>query len=212
MAETTAELTNKYVMEHHDVKSCLKKGLINYSSLARLISKELKIEKKTSVEAILVAARRLSQKLEKEISHENKIRDLLSKSELEIKNRIIVYVLDKEIGVEKVGTLQSKVMKERDKFYLIEGSNNYTLLIQEKYSELVKNFFISHIIKETKNLALITIKTTKEIENTPGTMAFLTSLFSENNVNIIELLSCWTDTLFVVDSKDVAKTMNFLKF
>lgn len=211
MAETTAELTNRYILEHHDIKSCLKKGLINYSSLARLISRELKIEK-TSVEAILVAARRFSKKLEKEVSHENKIRDLLSKSELEIKNRIIVYVLDKEIGLEKVGTLQSKVMKEKDKFYLIEGSNNYTLLIQEKYSEIVRNFFNPHIIKETKNLALITIKTTKDIENTPGTMAYLTSLFSENNVNIIELLSCWTDTLFVVDSKDAAKTMNFLKF
>ena len=212
MSESTAELTAKYILEHHDIKSCLKKDLINYSSLARLIAKELKVEKKTSMEAILVAARRFSQKLEKEVQNDNKIRELLKNSELEIKNKISVFVLDKDIDVERVGSLQTVVKKEKGTFYLIEGSHTYTLIVQEKYDEKVKKLFVAHVVKENKNLALITFKTPKEIENTIGTISYLTALFSENNVNIVELLSCWTDTLFVVDAADVPKTMSFLKF
>ena len=57
--KNTTELTHEYVHEHPHIKHCLKQGLINYSSLARFIAKELDIEKKTSKEAILIAAGRL---------------------------------------------------------------------------------------------------------------------------------------------------------
>ena len=88
MTKSTAELTVEYIQEHPHIKNCLKKGLINYSSLARLISKESKIEKKSSKEAILIAARRFQDKLKKELGNELKIKTLLSKSEIGIKNKI----------------------------------------------------------------------------------------------------------------------------
>ena len=65
---------------------------------------------------------------------------------------------------------------------------------------------------ENKNLAEITIKSPKEIETTPGTYAYLCSLFGENNINIIETLSCWTDTIFLVKEEDVGKVMGLLRF
>ncbi len=43
-------------------------------------------------------------------------------------------------------------------------------------------------------------------------ISYLTSLFYENGVNILEFLSCWTDTLFIIDEKDLNKAINFLKF
>ena len=74
MEKTTAEITVEYIKEHSDIKSCLKKRLLNYSSLSRLIAKELDIEKKTSKEAILIAARRFREKLKKELDHEKDIK------------------------------------------------------------------------------------------------------------------------------------------
>ena len=62
VTKSTTELTIEYIQDRPFIKSCLKKGLINYSSLARLISSDLKIEKKSSMEAILVAARRFQAK------------------------------------------------------------------------------------------------------------------------------------------------------
>ena len=60
---TTTELTEKYLSEHPSIKDCLKKGIINYSKLSRTIAKELNIEKKTSIEAILIACRRYEAKI-----------------------------------------------------------------------------------------------------------------------------------------------------
>jgi hypothetical protein len=209
---TTTDLTNKYIKEHPDIKSCLKKGIINYSSLARMISTELKISKKTSNEAILIAARRFKENLKKEVSREEAIKYLLSRSEIEIKNKMAVIILEKSINLEDVDEIQKTIRKSSGTFYLLEGSDNYTIITQEKYLTDIKNAFKTKIIKSNENLALINLKSPKDIEQLCGVVAYLSSLFAENGVNIIEFLSCWTDTLFIIESKEVSRAMNFLTF
>ena len=210
--KSTTELTIEYIKEHPSIKSCLKKGLINYSSLSRLIAKELNIEKKNSKEAILIAERRFQEKLKKETAFEKQIKDLLAKSEIEIKNKILVFILEKNIYLDYFDQIQKQIRKELGTFYLLEGSDSYTLVIQEKYSNLIEKKFRSKIIKKRSNLALINYKSSKEIEDIPGVLSYLTTLFSENGVNIVEFLSSWTDTLFIINSDDITKTLNFLKF
>ena len=206
--KTTAELTIEYIKSHPNIKSCLKNGLINYSSLARQISKELKIEKKTSIEAILVAARRFQDKLSKEKVYEKKIKYLLRDSEIEIKNKIVVFIINKSISKESFQKIQS----EAGLFYVLEGSNSYTIITQEKNAVQLEKKLKGFIIKTNKDLALVNIISVKDIENIPGVIAYLTSLFAENGVNILEFLSSWTDTLFVIDKKDVNKVIEFLEF
>ena len=206
--KTTAELTIEYIKSHPNIKSCLKQGLINYSSLARQISKELKIEKKTSIEAILVAARRFQDKLSKEKVYEKKIKELLHNSEIEIKNKIVVFIVKKSINQE----LFQKIQSEAGLFSVLEGSTSYTVITQEKNASQLEKKLKGFIIKSTKDLALINIKSGKDIENIPGIIAYLTSLFAENGVNILEFLSSWTDTLFVIDKKDVNKVLEILEF
>ena len=207
---TTAELTQEYIKNHPSIKSCLQNGLINYSALARLISRELNIQKKTSLEAILIAARRFQDKLQKEIIPEKKVKELLQQSEMEVKNKILVCILNKNIDFNQIDKLQGEIRKEQGLFYLIEGSDSYTLLIQEKFSPKLKIHFKNNIIKVGFNMAMIIFKSPKEVETRLGWVAYLTSLFSENGVNIVEFLSCWTDTIFVIEAKDVTKAFTFL--
>jgi len=208
--KTTTELTNEYIKEHPSVQSCLKKGLINYSALARLIAKELDIEKKTSKEAILIAARRFKELLKKDITAEREIKELLSHSSLEFKNRISVFVVQKTTNFDIYEEMQN-IRKEFGVIYVIEGSDHHIIITQEKYEQIIERKIKDLLIKKTNNLALITLRSLKEIEETIGVAAFLTSLLSENGVNIVELLSCWTDTLFVVHSKDVSKALELLQ-
>ncbi len=210
MEKTTTELTNEYIKEHPSVQSCLKKGLINYSALARLIAKELDIEKKTSKEAILIAARRFKELLKKDITAEREIKELLSHSSLEFKNRISVFVVQKTTNFDIYEEMQN-IRKEFGVIYVIEGSDHHIIITQEKYEQIIERKIKDLLIKKTNNLALITLRSLKEIEETIGVAAFLTSLLSENGVNIVELLSCWTDTLFVVHSKDVSKALELLQ-
>ena len=177
-----------------------------------MISKELKIEKKSSKEAILIASRRFQDKLKKELGNELKIKTLLSKSEIGIKNKIGVLILSKCIDLDYIIEFQKNVKKENGTLYVLEGTDNYTVITQEKYAQKLQKKFENYIIKFHEDLAIICFKSPEEIEKITGVVSYLTSLFAENGVNILEFLSCWRDTIFVIDKKDVNKTLGFLNF
>jgi len=209
---TTAELTEKYLSEHPSIKDCLREGIINYSKLSRKIAKELNIEKKTSLEAILIAARRYSEKLKTEKVREEKIIELLKESELEIKNKIVVTIIKKGFEPETMIDIEKKIKKQDDVIYSIEGTKTYTLITSEKYLIDIEREFANKIIKISKEQAMIIMKNPIGIEETTGFTAYLYSRFGEYGVNILETMSCWTDTIFVVSENDIATVMKFLNF
>ncbi|MBI3309188.1 MAG: hypothetical protein HYZ79_07435, partial [Candidatus Melainabacteria bacterium] len=91
------KLTEQYISEHPSIKDCLKNGLINYSSLSRLIASDLSLSLEKKFDAILIACRRFRKKLKKEDTQERKILSILKQSKIEIKNKIIAIVLEKDI-------------------------------------------------------------------------------------------------------------------
>jgi aspartokinase len=60
------------------------------------------------------------------------------------------------------------------------------------------------------NCTMIVMHSPEELEATPGVVAFLTALLAEQNVNIIEFISCWTETIIVVEKKDSLKAYEVL--
>ena len=205
-------LTENYIFEHPSVKDCLKNGLINYSSLSRQIADDLNLNLKNNFDAILIACRRYKRKLKKEQVFENQILKILKESKIEIKNKIIAVVLEKDIFFGNLLNLEKEIKKRKEIFRVIEGISAITVITTEDFLELIKKSFKDKIILENKNLAEITIKSPKEIETTPGAFAYLCSLLSDNNINIVETLSCFTDTIFLVKEEDVGKVMGLLRF
>ena len=180
------KLTENYILEHPSIKDCLKNGLINYSSLSRQIASDLNLNLKKNFDAILIACRRMKRKLKKEETFENKILKILKESKIEIKNKVIAVVLEKDIFFENLINLEKEIKKRKEIFRVIEGISAITIITAEDFIDLIKKYFKNKIMLENKNLAEITIKSPKEIETTPGTYAYLCSLFGENNINIIE--------------------------
>ena len=211
MANIT-KLTENYILEHPSIKDCLKNGFINYSSLSRQIALDLNLSLKNNFDAILIACRRFKRKLKKEQVHENSILKVLKESKIEIKNKIIAVVLEKDIYFENLINLEKEIKKKKEIFRIIEGISAITIITVEDFLDLIKKYFKNKIILENRNLAEITIKSPKEIETTPGTYAYMASLFSEHNINIVESLSCWTDTIFLVREDDVGKAIGLLRF
>mgnify|MGYP001611736731 CR=1 FL=1 len=206
------KLTENYILEHPSTKDCLKNGLMNYSSLSRQIASELNLNLKENFNAILIACRRFKRKLKKEELYENKILKILKESKIEIKNKIIAVVLERDIFFENLINLEKEIKKQKEIFRVIEGISAITIITTEDFSDLIKRYFKNKIILENRNLAEITIKSPKDIETTPGAYAYMCSLFGENNINIVETLSCWTDTIFLIDEKDVGKAISLLRF
>ena len=206
------KLTEAYIAEHPFVKDCLKKGLINYSSLTRQICIDLNLNPKKNFDAVLIACRRYYGKIKTEATTEKKILDILRNSKIEVKNKISAIVLEKDIVFSNLLDLEKEAKKALETFHIIEGATAITIITSSDFGKKVNKIFINKIIKENVNLVEVILKSPKQIETTSGVVSYLYSLLGENNINIYETLSCWTDTIFLIEEKDLSKVMEFLRF
>jgi aspartokinase len=138
--------------------------------------------------------------------------EILRKSELEIKNRIVVAILKKGVPQRTILTLEDKIKDRQDIFYSIEGSTAITLITSHKHKDALESMIGNDIIKMSEDLAMITIKSPQELETTAGVTAYLYSLFGEHGINIKETMSCWTNTIFIISEEDISRAIAFLRF
>ena len=206
------KFTEDYIAGHPFVKDCLKKGLINYSSLTRQICLDLNLNVKKNFDAVLIACRRYYGKIKTTATSEKKILDILKNSKLEVKNKINAIVLEKDIVFSNLLDLEKEAKKSLETFHIIEGAVAITVITSNEFGKKVKKIFMNKLIKENTNLVEVILKSPKQIETTAGVISHIYSLLGENNINIYETLSCWTDTIFLVDEKDLSKVMEFLRF
>jgi len=186
---TIAQNVRNHLKNKPYLLEALEKGIVNLSELSRQIQEELQIENMSAVKAAL---RRFSEELQKhKQKREEKVLQVLKRSAMAVYDRKSVIITTKEINTKtgmKVDLLGKVV-------YLLDRSD-----MPERITALVKH----------DNCTMIVVHSPEELEATPGVVAFLTTLLAEQNVNIIEFISCWTETIIVVEKKDSLKAYEVL--
>jgi aspartokinase len=186
---TTAQNVRNYLRNKPYLLEALEKGIVNLSELARQIQIELKTDNITATKAAL---RRYAEELQKhKQKREEKVLQLLKRSGIAVYDRKSVIITAKEIA----NPSGMKVDLPGKFVYLLDRAD-----LPERISTLVKH----------DNCTMIVINSPEELEATVGVVAFLTTLLAEQNVNIIEFISCWTETIIVVEKKDSLKTYEAL--
>ncbi len=186
---TTAQDVRNYLRNKPYLLEALEKGIVNLSELSRQIQEELKIGNITATKAAL---RRFSTELQKhKQKREEKVLQIMKRSGIAVYDRKAVIITAKEIAAKN-----GMKVDLPDKFvYLLDRAD-----LPERVSTLIKH----------DNCTMIVINSPEELEATVGVVAFLTTLLAEQNVNIVEFVSCWTETIIVVDKKDSLKTYEAL--
>lgn len=202
-----SRIASKYIREHPSVSDCLSRGLINYSALAREICEA---EGLRSFDAVLVACRRHYARSKVAAAHEKKILSLIQQAKVRVRNKIAVAIVEKSRSYEKTFGLQDLVRAQRGDFNLIEGEDTFIVVTNSNFVADIKEFFGARVKKITSNLVQITMLFDKKLETTAGVVAHLYRLFAENNINILEEMSCWTDVMIIIDEKDLPRAMDVL--
>jgi hypothetical protein len=186
---TVAQNVRNHLRNKPYLLEALEKGIVNLSELSRQIQKEIKTNDTSAIKAAL---RRYSEELQKhKQKREEKVLALLKRSNIAIYDRKSVIITAKE-QTSKTGMKVDLL----DKFvYLLDRSD-----MPERINALIKH----------DNCTMIVIHSPEELEATPGVVAFLATLLAEQNVNIIEFISCWTETIMVVEKKDSLKAYEVL--
>ncbi len=186
---TVAQNVRNHLRNKPYLLEALEKGIVNLSELSRQIQKEIKTEDTSAIKAAL---RRYSEELQKhKQKREEKVLQLLKRSNITVYDRKSVIITSKE-QTSKTGMKVDLLGKF---VYLLDRSE-----MPERVNALIKH----------DNCTMIVIHSPEELEATPGVVAFLATLLAEQNVNIIEFISCWTETIMVVEKKDSLKTYEVL--
>lgn len=154
-----------------------------------MIQKELGTNDSSAIKAAL---RRYSEELQRhKQKREEKVILLLKRSSIAVYDRKSVMITSKELN-SKTGMKVDLL----DKFvYLIDRSE-----LPERINALMKH----------DNCTMIVVHSPEELEATPGVVAFIATLLAEQSVNIVEFISCWTETIIVIEKKDSLKVYETL--
>ena len=186
---TVAQNVRSHLRNKPYLLEALEKGIVNLSELSRQIQQELKTDDTSAIKAAL---RRYSEELQKhKQKREEKVLQILKRSGIAVYDRKSVIITAKELATKS----GMKVDLPGKFVYLLDRAD-----LPERVSTLVKH----------DNCTMIIVNSPEELEATPGVVAFLTALLAEQNVNIIEFISCWTETIIVVEKQDSLKAYEVL--
>lgn len=206
------KLTEQYIADHPCILDSMQKDLINFSKLSRQIAKDMQLNPKEDFDAILIACRRYREKLKKTRSIEDKIRKVLAASKLEVRTKIVAVVVEKDVFYDALIDLGKQIKKRKGEFHIIEGTSALTIITAQEFLPNIKNFCENKIIRVNENLAEIILISPPNIEATPGIVSTVTTRLFQNNINILEEMSSWTDTIFLIPETDIGKAVEVLRF
>jgi hypothetical protein len=207
--ESLAERTRAYIDAHPSIKDCVAKGLINYSSLARMIMKDMDIDNE---EAVMIACRRYAGRLNTTSDHELSILKILKDSRLEMRTKTCIVTAKNDWTVlHKMDNLFKDLWNENSIMQCVQSASAVTIIadcmLKERIVDTVGRF---NIIKIRDNLVEIAVKSPEKIVDTSGVIAYLITNLSDAGINIEETVSCHTDTIFIVGERDMINAYSVL--
>ena len=172
----------RWIDENPFVIYGLKKDVINYSSLARTIQKDMKIG---NFDAVIMAIRRYSQKPGILKSDGKNIIKIIRDSSLEVRTGINVYITREKI---------------QGNFIHLIKSGEFTTIVSDEKLDI-------NSLKMHENVIEVRVKSPVNVEKTPGVVAFIYNSIAEAGINIIETYSCYSDTILIFDKKDFMRAV-----
>lgn len=206
--ESIAERTRAYIDSHPSIKDCIAKDLINFSSLARQIMKDMEIRNE---EAVMIACRRYAIRLGKH-DHERDVLKVLGDSRLEVKTKICIVTAKNDWTVlHRLEIVFKRLINEKAIMQVIQSAQALTIIADEKLKgEVVDAVGKENVLKVRQDLVEISVKSPEVIVDTSGVYSHLVSSLAEGGVNIVETASCYTDTIFILNEADMIQAYSIL--
>jgi len=203
-----AQAVRTYIDARPVVRDALAMGIVNLSALTRRIRDETGLG---SEEAVLVACRRYTPKTA-QADYQAGIRKVLDKSKLEVRTRVATLALHPSpktfLRLEKaMNALQGR----SHPIHILHGSESITIITDESLlAEMKETLGTDDLIKESKGLVELNIRSPDSIEDVPGVLAFLASTMAARGINFLEVVSCYKDNIFIIEEADLFQAFQVL--
>ena len=211
---TVSHLIKKAVSENSFLLEAMSKELISHGNLAEQLKPEIEheLKKKVKDSAIVMALRRYEEELQ---NFDKKIGKFKFSGEIIMRTNIMDFNAVKSSSLlNKIKNIYNLVDFEKgDTLNIILGSNEVSIVANEKYKEKFSNFLKGEKIlkKELDLVALSVIFDSKDFFNTPGVIFTTIRKLAWEQINIFEIVSTLTELTFILSKKDSMKAYNVLQ-
>jgi len=169
-----------YIERKPYVIEAIEQDIVNYSALARQICKDIDLKSTDAVKAALI---RMGEKYRKTKTRtQEKAIELLREANFSIKNKIAALHHSTFVDIKAISYSKTP--------------SGYMFFLDENIARK------STFKKIDYGLAILHIKSSKEIEQTPGVIAFILSALASEGINVSHVMGCREDTFVVVKEHD----------
>ena len=212
--KTISSAVEDYIKSKPFLISALSQGIINLTSLSRIIKTEIELSLKKEVRygAIVMALKRLSSELEFRTTYKivKIIKDI---GDITVRSSLVDYNFKvSETLLSNQAKLLSKV-DNNDNFYTSSrGVNECNIVVSGNLSSLVETILKEEIcISKQSNLSSISIKLPAENVSIPGVYYFVFQRLSWEGINIYEVISTSNEFTILVNEEQVDKAFRAIK-
>ena len=204
-----AKITRDLIESDMSIQDSIARNYVNISGVARLLKPKIEKISKTNVneEAIITAIKRITPKYN---SVSNEIMEIISKSSINVRTGVSkLSVVKNKRNQEKI---RNAMINNKEEFIQIsEATSALTVIYSQEFrKELTRRFNNTEILEDSVNLAAIIVHSPIEVINIPGFVFTIYGQVAKRQINIEDTVSCFTDTIIVVKTKDVAMTFSAL--
>ncbi len=216
--KTISSVVEAYIKKKPFLQSALAQGIINLTSLSRIVKPEIQDELGKDVRngAIVMALKRLSDDLEFRATHKI-VKVLKNIGEITVRSSLTDFTfLVSETILSQQAKLLEAVNANQDVFYTSSrGVNEMNIVLSNTMDTVVEKLFqAERCTQKAENLSSITVKLPAENVSVPGIYYFIFQRLAWEGIVLYEVISTTNEfTILVNDAQvDVAfKTIKDLK-
>lgn len=193
------------------IEDGLSKDIVNYSAFAREIKPEIEKRLYKSVKdgAIIMSLKRIAKKLSK-----SKKEIKFTLTDLTVRSNLSEFTfINSETLLEKQKELLSNIGSKKDiLFTFTQGIRETTFIANSEITADIERIFSNEEMKAmVNNLSSITIRLPNEYVYTPGVDYQILKRIAWENINVVELVSTYTELTLIFDNKDIDRAFSILK-
>jgi hypothetical protein len=207
---TISSVVEQYIKSKPFLLSSLSQGIINLTSLSRIMMPELQshLGKEVKQGAIVMALKRLSEELDFKINY--KISKVLKNiGEITVRSSLTDYTfVISDTLLENQARLLAEINRKQDIFYTSSrGVNETNIVVSASIASIIDTIFRSEkLTHKIEDLSSITVKLPQENISTPGVYYYIFQRLAWEGIIIHEVISTTNEFTIIVsdDQIDIA--------
>lgn len=212
---TISAVVENYIKKKPFLQSALAQGIINLTSLSRLVKPEVEeqLGKEVRNGAIVMALKRLSDDLEFRATHRI-LKVLKNIGEITVRSSLTDFTfLVSDSILENQSRLLEEVNRNKDVFYTSSrGVNELNIVVSNTLENTVEELFRKErCTQKATNLSSITVKLPAENVSVPGIYYFIFQRLAWEGIVLYEVISTTNEFTILVNDDQVESAFKTIK-